>query len=470
MKHTSPDLQPTALGTLRAAIGGAVLTAVDEGYNEARAVWNALIDRRPAVIIQAKSVSDISAGVRFAAAHEFPLSVKGGGHNVAGHAVCDGGLMIDLSGLRTVSVDPIARRARVAGGATWGDVDAATQAHGLAMPGGLISSTGVGGLTLSGGMGWLRCRDGLVIDNLLGAEVVLANGDVVNAGEPDHANLLWALKGGGGNFGIVTAFDFALHPLGPEVYFSGPVYALEDGAGPIRFWRDFMRDKTDRVGSIVEFSTIPDDPGFPEAAWGKRVFTIASLFAGDAAEGEALLQPLREQGTLVTDYSGRMNYCAVQQLFDAVIPAHEFRCYWKSLYLQDLDDETIDMIAEGNLKPPSPHTLNSIWTFGGATARVPADATAFGDRSMPYMYSVDSIWRRAEDDEANIAWSRDFWSRLRPHSHEGRAYLNFAGLGEDGETLVRRSYGATYERLRQIKRRYDPANLFKFNQNIIPAP
>ncbi len=469
MTRSTTDIDPAALSELRAAITGEVLTAVDGGYDEARAGWNALIDRRPAAIVRARSVPDIVAAVRFAAANGLPVSVRGGGHNVAGHAVGDGGIMVDLSGLRGVSVDPVARRAKVQGGATWGDVDAATQAHGLATPGGLISTTGVGGLTLGGGMGWLRSRHGLTVDNLVGAEVVLADGTLVDASDREHADLLWALKGGGGNFGIVASFEFALHPIGPEVAFSGPVYALDTGPEPIRFWRDFMRDKSDRVSSIVEFSTIPADPGFPEAAWGQRVFTMASLFAGDPEEGDALLQPLRELGPLVADYSGRMDYCAVQQLFDALIPAHQYRCYWKSLYLSHLSDEVIDEIIVGNARPPSPNTLSSIWNFGGATAAVDAFATAFGDRSMPYMFSMDSIWTKADDDAANIAWSRDFWNRMQPHAHHGRAYLNFVGLGEDGEPLIRRSYGPNYERLSEIKRRYDPGNIFRFNQNIPPA-
>jgi len=322
---------------------------------------------------------------------------------------------------------------------------------------------------LSGGIGWLRCRHGLSVDNLVGAEVVLADGTIVDAAAPEHADLLWALRGGGGNFGVVTTFEFALHPLGPEVFFSGPVYAVDDGAGPIRFWREFMRDKTDRVGSLVEFSTIPDDPAFPESAWGKRVYTIASLFAGPPDVGKALLQPLSEQGLLVTDYSGQMDYRNVQQLFDAVIPAHEFRCYWKSLYLRELSDKVIDVIVAGNVSPPSRNTLSSIWAFGGATATVPAGATAFGDRSMPYMFSMDSIWRRGDEDAKNIAWSRDFWTRMQPYAQRGRAYLNFAGLGEDGESLVRSSYGDTYGRLARIKRRYDPSNLFRSNQNIHPT-
>jgi FAD/FMN-containing dehydrogenase len=458
-----------AITTLRASIRGSVLGPGDAGYDEARAVWNAMIDSRPAVIVRAADTADVVAAVIAARTHGLPVSVRGGGHNVAGHAVGEGALMIDLSALRDVRVDPEQRRAWVAGGAIWGDVDRATQEFGLATPGGLISETGVGGLTLSGGIGWLRSRHGLSIDNLVSAEVVTADGSLVRTGADEHPDLLWALRGGGGNFGVVTAFEFALHPVGPTVFFAGPVYGIEAGAAPIRFWRDFLADKHDDVASIVEFSTIPHDAGYPEVAWGRRVYTIAALYAGDAERGEALLQPLREQGELVTDFSGQMSYCDLQQLFDTVIPFGQHRSYWKSRYLADLPDQAIDLMLEGNREPPSPNTLSSIWNFGGATARVPADATAFGDRSMPWMVSFDAVWNTAVEDEVNIAWARSSWERLAPHAAGGRIYLNFPGLGEEGDDLVRRSFGDNFGRLAAIKRDYDPDNVFRFNQNVQPA-
>ncbi len=458
-----------AMEELRASILGEVFTPADAGYDGARAVWNAMIDRRPSVIIRSNGTADVVTAVTFARAHQLPISVRGGAHNVAGHAVGDAGVMIDLSAMRGVRVDPERRRAWVEGGATWGDVDSATQVFGLATPGGLISDTGVGGLTLSGGIGWLRSAYGLCIDNLVAADVVIADGRLVHASPDENADLLWALKGGGGNFGVVTKFEFALHSVGPKVMFCGPVYPIEAGSAPIRFWREFLADKNDRVGSLIEFSTIPSDPGYPEASWGKRVYTMAAVFAGDADEGEALLQPLRELAELVTDFSGQMDYCAVQRLFDNVIPFGQHRCYWKSQYLSGLTDEVIDLILERNARPPSPNTLSSIWNFGGATAAVGAADTAFGDRSMPYMVSIDSIWDMPEDDATNIAWTRDFWGRLTPYSCQGRIYLNFAGLGEGNEDLVRRSYGDNFDKLAAIKRTYDPDNAFRFNQNIRPA-
>ncbi|HSS64642.1 MAG TPA: FAD-binding oxidoreductase [Gammaproteobacteria bacterium] len=459
----------SAVEALRGTLRGEVLVAGDEGYDDARAVWNAMIDRRPAVIVRCRGVADVVDAVAFARDQGLPVSIRGGAHNVAGHAVCEGGLMIDLSLMRSVRVDPRARRVWVQGGATWGDVDRETQLFGLATPGGLISDTGVGGLTLSGGIGWLRSRYGLSIDNMLSAEVVTADGRLVRASEEENPDLFWALRGGGGNFGVVTGFEFALHAIGPKVMFCAPIYPIEAGAEPIRFWRDFMHSQADDAGSLIEFSTVPEDPEFPRESWGRRVFTIAAVFAGDAGEGEKRLQPLRGLADLVADFSGQMNYCDVQSLFDAQTPFGRHRCYWKSIYLNALSDDIIDVLLQGNTAPPSPNTLSSIWKFGGATARVPAAATAFGDRSMPYMFSVDSVWSAPEDDETNLAWTRDFWQRLQPHSHHGRMYLNFPGLGEDADILLQKTFGSNYARLATIKKKYDPQNVFRFNQNINPA-
>ena len=460
-----------AVEALRGTLRGPLLAPGDAGYDEARRVWNAMIDRRPALIARCQGVADVIDAVSFARDHGLPVAIRGGAHNVAGHAVCDDGVMIDLSAMRAVRVDPSARTAWVEGGATWGDVDRETQAFGLATPGGLISDTGVAGLALSGGIGWLRSRHGLCVDNLLSLDVVTADGGLRRASESENADLFWAVRGGGGNFGVVTGFEFRLHPLGPTVAFCAPIYDLEGaGTGPIRFWRDFIADKNDDVGAVIEFSTVPEDPEFPEKAWGRRVYTMAHMYAGDAEAGEKLLAPLRTLAEPVADFTGRYPYCEVQKLFDAVIPFGRHRCYWKSHFLGELTDAVIEKIVAGNANPPSPHSLSSIWNFGGATARVGAEATAFGDRSMPWMLSIDSIWNDAADDETNIAWTRDFWQRMRPHSQGGRMYLNFPGMGEEGETLLRDSFGAeNFARLGEIKRTYDPANLFRFNQNIAPT-
>jgi FAD/FMN-containing dehydrogenase len=316
----------------------------------------------------------------------------------------------------------------------------------------------------------LRSRYGLCIDNLLSVEIVTADGRVRRASEQENADLFWAVRGGGGNFGVITEFEFQLHPLGPEVMFCAPIYALECGAAPIRFWRDFLADKSDRIGSLVEFSTVPEDEAYPREYWGKQVYTIAAVYAGDPEEGERIMQPLRELAPLVTDFSSRMDYREIQQLFDALMPAGQFRCYWKSHYLKGLSDDVIDDILEGVATVPSPNSLSSIWNFGGATAQVAADATAFGDRSMPWMYSIDSVWEESENDEINISWTRDFWGQMQRHSYNGRMYLNFPGHGEEGDKLLEDTFGSdNFRKLREIKAKYDPGNRFRFNQNIRPA-
>lgn len=458
----------TAVGALRSGFRGEVFAPRDNGYDSARAVWNAMIDRRPGLIARCRGVGDVIGAVKFARAQGLPVAIRGGAHNVAGHAVCDDGVMIDLSLMRSVRVDPDARRADVEGGAIWADVDRATQAYGLVTPGGLISDTGVAGLTLSGGIGWMRARHGLSIDNLMAADVVTANGELVHSSDTENPDLIWALRGGGGNFGVVVKFEFALHPMGPEVMFAAPIYPFSAGPEPIRFWRDFLASNSDRVASLCEFSTVPESEDFPKEHWGEKVYTLACVYNGDAAEGEAVLKPLREIAPLVTDFSGRMNYTDVQQLFDTLIPFGEHRCYWKARYLSDLSDDMIDLAMLTAKAAPSDNTISSLWNFGGATAEVPADATAFGDRSMGWMYSLDAIWSTPADDDSNIAWSREGWNAAAPYAQENRTYLNFPGHGEDGEDLTREAFGSNYTRLAQIKAKYDPQNIFRFNQNITP--
>jgi FAD/FMN-containing dehydrogenase len=454
---------------LRGQCRGEVLAPGDEGYEKARAVWNAMIDRRPLVIVRCMDDADVLACVRVARQLKLPVSIRGGGHNVAGHAVGEGAIMIDLSMMRGVVVNSGQRRAIVQGGATWADVDGATQAHGLATPGGLISETGVAGLTLSGGIGWLRSRYGLSIDNLISADVVTAAGKLVKASETENADLFWALRGGGGNFGVVVRFDFALHAIGPTVMFAAPIYPLSAGAAPIRFWRDFLNDKSDRVSSLVEFSTVPSTPDYPEEFWGQRCYTIAALYAGDAKEGESLLEPLRGLGPMVADFSNQMAYCDVQKLFDALMPSGRYRCYWKSHLITDLSDELIDEAIANAAASPSDRSISSLWNFGGRTAEIEADATAFGDRSFGWMYSLDSVWEQPSEDAAIINWTREAWQRARRFSHGGRLYLNFAGQDADSAALTRDAFGADYAKLAGIKSTYDPDNMFRFNQNIQPG-
>lgn len=440
----------------------------DPAFDAARVVWNGMIDRRPAAILRCGCVEDIQEGIRWAAARGLPVSIKAGGHNVAGHAVGDGALMLDLSRMRGVTVDPAARTAWVEGGALWGDVDAATQAHGLATPGGLISETGVAGLVLSGGIGWLRAEHGLCIDNLLAVDLVTAAGEILRVDASRHPDLFWALRGGGGNFGVVARFLFALHPVGPEVMFCGAVYPASFGPGPIRFWRDHVMAHADSLGSLVEFSTIPESPDFEPEHWGKRCYTIAAVHAGDPEEGDRLIGPLRNLGPLLADFSGRMAYCDVQRLFDPLFPTGRFRTYWKSHFLTRLTDEMIDEGLQNAIDNPSDWSISSFWNFGGETARVAAEDTAFGDRSFGWMYSLDSVWERPEDDHAIRGWTRAAWERFRRHAHEGRLYLNFAGQDEDSAALTQAAFGRNHARLARIKALWDPANMFRFNQNIPP--
>lgn len=438
-------------------------------YDAARVVWNGMIDRHPAAILRCSSVQDIQAGIGWAASQGVAVSIRGGGHNVAGHAVGDGALMLDLSGLRGVNVDPARRIAWVEGGALWADVDRATQAHGLATPGGLISETGVAGLTLSGGVGWLRARHGLTIDNLLAADVITASGDLIRTDADHHPDLLWALKGGGGNFGVVARFCFALHPFGPEVMFAAPIYPASAGIGPIQAWRDLVTAHGDDVGGLCEFSTIPESPDYDSAFWGQRCYKLAAVWNGDPATGEAALEPLRHLGPKAADFSGRMPYLTVQTLFDALYPTGQYRCYWKSHLLPRLTDE---MIAEGlqnAVGNPSDRSISSFWNMGGAVARVAPEASAFGPRDFGWMYSLDSVWEMPEDDAKLRGFTRAAWDRFRRHAQEGRLYLNFAGQDEDSAELTRSALGRNFARLSRIKASYDPGNMFRFNQNIPPA-
>ena len=460
---------PTAADfeALKAQLRGELLDPSSPGYDATRVVWNAMIDRKPAAIVRCKNAADVAAAVGFARYHSLAIAIRSGGHNVAGYAVCDGGLMIDMSAMNGVRVDVQNTRAIVEGGATWLDVDAATTPFGLATPGGLISATGVAGLTLSGGIGWLRGRHGLSCDNLISADLVTAEGKLIRASQSENPDLLWALRGGGGNFGVVVSFEFTLHAIEPELMFCAPAYPEERANEILPLWRDFMATAPDALSGLAEFSTIPNDPAIPENIWGRRVVALAHVYDGPADDGERITAPLRNFGEPLIDFSGRMPYRIIQTAYDALFPKGRDRCYWKSTYLKALDDVTIAAITSCLTKRPSEMTFSSIWKFGGAMQRVAPDATAFGDRSAPFMLSLDAIWSGRDDDQANICWVREFWNDMQRHS-TGRLYLNFPGLGED-LSLVKNALGeAAYTRLQQVKRKFDPENLFRLNQNIKP--
>ena len=387
---------------LRSELRGELLEPGSPAYDTVRIVWNAMIDRRPALISRCRNAADVLASVNYARAHGLAIAVRSGGHNVAGYAVCDGGLMIDLSLMNAVRVAPALDVAFVEGGATWADVDAATTPFGRATPGGLISATGVAGLTLSGGIGWLRGTRGLSCDNVMAADVVTADGRLIRTSDTENPDLLWALKGGGGNFGIVVNFELRLHPIAAETMFCAPAYPEERANEIIPKWRDYMGSAPDEVSGLAEFSTIPSDPAYPEATWGKRVVALATVYDGPAEDGEGVTRPLRNFGEPLLDFSGRMPYRLLQTLYDGLFPKGRDRCYWKSTYLSGLDGGIINAITAWLGKRPSEMTFASIWKFGGAVQRVAADATAFGDRSMPFMLSLDAIWSDAADDVANI--------------------------------------------------------------------
>lgn len=467
-KNAHSPIESGSIDALRSSLRGDLLEPAHPAYDETRMVWNGMINRRPALIARCRNAADVAAAVNFARDHGLVIAIRSGGHNVAGYAVCEGGMMIDMSLMNGVRLSPALDRAFVEGGAQWRDVDMATAPFNRATPGGLISATGVAGLTLSGGIGWLRGRHGLACDNLVAADVVTADGRLVRASRTENPDLLWALRGGGGNFGVVVNFEFALHEIPPELMFCAPIYPEERANEIIPMWRDFMATAPERLSGLAEFSTIPPDPAYPEDCWGRRVVALAHVYDGPAEEGERVTAPLRAFGDTLLDFSSPMAYCAIQTLYDAIFPKGRDRCYWKSTYLRSLGDDIIHEITTHLAARPSDMTFASIWKFGGAMQRVTADQSGFGDRSAPFMLSLDAIWSEARDDDANISWVRNTWSAMQRHS-TGRLYLNFPGLGED-PSLVRAALGEhSFARLQEVKGRFDPGNLFRMNQNVPPA-
>ena len=453
---------------LAAQLTGAVITADHPEYETARRVWNGMIDKRPVAIARCADAQDVATAVRFATENELPLAVRGGGHNVAGTALVDDGLVIDLSAMRDVRIDSAGRTVRVQGGATWADVDGVTAPLGLATPGGVVSETGVAGLALSGGVSHQRRRDGMTVDNIVSAEVVLADGRRVRVGTDEHPDLYWALRGGGGNFGVVTSFELRLHELGPEVFALNVAYPVEDAARVLAGWRDAVAGAPDELSTAGLIWTLPVVDDLPEELRGLPYVGVAGMWAGDPDDGERATRQLRELATPLLDMSGRMEYLDFQRSLDPFFPAGARR-YWKALYLGGFSDAAIDTTVEYSERRPSNDTLVIVRHCGGAMARVGAEETAFGDRSSEWMLSIDSSWHEPAGDEANVAYTRAFYDAAAPFSN-GQTYFNFPGLLEEGEAAVRASYGANYDRLARTKADYDPDNVFRLNQNIRPAP
>jgi FAD/FMN-containing dehydrogenase len=436
-------------------------------YEEARTVWNGMIDKRPALIVRCADADDVATAVRFAREREMPLAVRGGGHNVAGTATCDGGLVVDLSAMRGVRIDDSGRTVHAQGGATWADVDEVTAPLGLATTGGVVSETGVAGLALNGGVSHQRRRDGMTVDNLVSAEVVLADGRQVRASADENADLFWALRGGGGNFGVVTSFELRVHDLGPEVFALNVAYPIEDARRVLTGWRDAVAGAPDELSTAGLIWSLPVVDELPESLRSRPYVGVAGMWAGDPAEGERATRALRELATPLVDMSAPVEYLDFQRSLDPFFPAGR-RYYWKALYLDGLPDAAIDATVERSERRPSNDTLVIIRHCGGAIARVGADETAFGDRGSEWMLSIDSTWHDPADDATNVGYTRAFWDAMAPFSN-GQTYFNFPGLLEDGDAEVRASYGENHARLARVKAAYDPDNRFQLNQNIRPA-
>jgi FAD/FMN-containing dehydrogenase len=457
-----------AVDELARSLQGEVIRPGDEVYDEARGLWNGVIDRSPALIVRCAGTGDVAAVLRFATEHDVVFAVRGGGHNVAGTAGVDDGIVIDLSAMNDVHVDPTARLARVGGGATWGDVDAATQPHGLAAPGGLVSATGVGGLTLSGGIGWLRRKHGLACDNLVAATLVTADGTVHQVDDERDPDLMWALRGGGGNFGVATELVYHLHPVGPEVFMTFVVHPDDRAGEVLAAYATWCADLSDEVSALAILGGVPELEEVPEERWGEPCVIIVACALGAPEDAAALVAPVRELGDPIADVSGLVPYVELQQLFDEDYPDGH-RYYWKSLHLPGLSDAVIEQLHQWAAQRPAAHTTLDVWHLGGAMSRIGAGDTAYGDRSAPFLLGIESNWEDQADDEANVTWTRSCFKAFRSLS-TGREYLNFPGFLEDGQETLRSAHGeANYRRLAQVKARVDPTNRFRLHQNIPPA-
>jgi FAD/FMN-containing dehydrogenase len=461
------SLETVAFDELGGSFAGEMLLPTSPGYDAARRIWNGAIDRRPACIARCTGVADVISAVRFARERDLPVAVRSGGHGVAGHALCDGGLVIDLSPMKGIRVDPHARTARAQAGVLWGELDRETQLHGLATVGGIVTHTGIAGLTLGGGLGWLMRKYGATVDNLLSVDLVTADGELVTASADENPDLFWGVRGGGWNFGVVTSFEYRLHPVGPAVL-AGPIFhPLEDAPDVLRFYREFAAAAPDELTTIFNLRVAPPLPFLPEDVHGKPVVMVGACYAGSPENGIDVVRPLKEYGSPIVDLLEPKPYVALQSMFDPGVP-HGWHYYWKSVELPPLTDDAIDTLVEHAAAQTSPRSYCIVFQLGGAVSRVGPEETAFGQRHAAHNVNINTAW--TEDDpepERHIAWARDFYDALQPHA-TGRVYVNF--LGDEGEGRVHAAYGdRAHERLAQLKRVYDPGNFFRSNQNIRPA-
>jgi len=467
MRSTRPGttLSAADLSVLRTGVKGTILTPGSAGYDAARTLWNAMIDRRPAAILRCATPADVAAAVRFAGAHDLLVAVRGGGHNIAGNACCDGGLVIDLSPMKAVHVDVANRTARVQAGATLADVDAETQKAGLATPLGINSTTGVAGLTLGGGFGWLSRRFGLTIDNLLSVDIVTADGAQVVASESENPDLFWAVRGGGGNFGVVTSFEYRLHEVGPQVLAGLVVHPLVAARDVLAFHREYMKKTPDELGCWFVMRQAPPLPTVPPEFHGKEILALAIVHSGAVEDGERLAKPLREFGHPVADMVGVVPYTEWQKVLDPLLVPGA-RNYWKSNEFVEVTDDLVEVLMDYAMRLPDPQSEIAVAQLGRAVSRVPADRTAYGHREAQYVMNVHGRWADPAKDQACIGWARDLFRATAPFA-TGSVYVNF--MTEDDQDRVRAAYGGNYARLAALKRRYDPGNLFQMNQNIQPA-
>jgi len=462
----SASLAPQALDALRGGLRGGLSLPGDAGYDEARTIWNAMIDKHPAAVVRAAGASDVIQTVRLAAQHGLLLSIRGGGHNIAGNAVCDGGLMLDLSRMGSVRVDPKARTARVEPGARLADLDKETQAFGLATPLGINSTTGVAGLTLGGGFGWLSRKYGLTVDNLLSADVVTAAGELVRASETDHPDLFWAIRGGGGNFGVVTSFEFTLHPVGPQVIAGLIVHPFSAAKEVLHEYRRLVAKAPDELCCWVVMRKAPPLPFLPKEVHGTEVLVLALCHAGDLGAGEKAAAPFKAIGKPIADVVGPHPYAGWQAAFDPLLTPGE-RNYWKSHDFVELADGLIDVLLDAVRRLPSPQCEIFIGHLGGAINRIPVEATAYPHRNVNFVMNVHTRWSRPSEDASCVGWARGLYDAAAPFA-TGAVYVNF--MPDDEAQRVRSgAYGPNYDRLAKVKAKYDPKNLFRMNQNVAPA-
>jgi FAD/FMN-containing dehydrogenase len=457
-------LQANSISELKAKLRGRVVEPHDADYDEARKVYNAMIDKKPRLIVECADVADVIYSVNFARKHGLLVAIRGGGHNGGGLGICDDGLVIDLAAIRHTRVDPAARTVVVGGGCTWADVDHATHAFGLATPSGIISTTGVGGLTLGGGIGHLTRKCGLTIDNLISADLVLADGSFVKANAEENSDLFWAIRGGGGNFGVVTSFTFRLHPI--DTVYAGPMlYELSDAAEVMKWYRHLIKTAPDDLNGWFAFVTVPPAPPFPEHLHLKKMCGIIWTWTGDIQEGEKVFEPIREFKKAALDFVGPLPQPVLQSMFDGIYPPG-LQWYWRADFVRELSDEAIAQHLKFSKVLPTMHCTMHLYPINGAASRVGKQETAWNYRDATWAQVMVGVDPDPANNEKTISWAKSYWEALHPYS-AGGAYVNF--MMDEGEERVKATYGENYPRLRQIKNRYDPDNLFRVNQNIKPG-